>query len=195
MHQTRIIKLWQEADTRYQAFDSHTKEFISRNTVFNDLMACDGFAKIGTGMYSSVWSKDGRLYKINSNISGPIDGFYHWMKLCNEHPENPCLPKFGAMYQEGTRYCVELVQMEQTGDIQRSKDLVEIAKVNPYMMEAVQLAVKLAETNKQQIMTDDLTAKVVRFLDIHDENVMVRDGHYVLNDPISTITNFPIPVV
>lgn len=195
MHQTRIIKLWQEADTMFKLSDDRTKQMVGRNGLFADLMSRDGFNKIGTGMFSSVWSKDGRLFKINSNISGPIDGFYHWMRVCNDHPENPCLPKFGALYQEGNRYCVELVPMEHTGDVQYAKHLVEIAKVNPHMMEALELALKLAETNNTQIMTDDLTERAKKLLDIHDENVMVCRGHYVLNDPISSIQDYPIPVV
>lgn len=192
--QSHILDLWFKADLAYKEDTSDGKQLFSRNKRFFELMRHSGFTQLGKGMYSSVWAKDERVFKINSNINGPLDGFYHWMVACIQNPDNPCLPKFNGIDQRGDRYCVELVQMEHTGDVQRSKDLVEIAKVNPHMMEAVEMALKLARTN-WGYMPEELTDKVNKFLDIHDENIMVRDGHYVLNDPISTITNFPIPVV
>lgn len=193
--QSRILDLWFKADHAYKDDTDIGKQLFSRNSRFFELMRLDRFKQLGKGMYSSVWAKDDRVFKINSNISGPLDGFYHWMMACIQNPDNPCLPKFNGLDQRGDRYCVELNHMEHTGDVQRSKDLVEIAKANPFMMEAVEMALKLAVINKVTYMDDTLLDRVGKFLDIHDENIMVLNGHYVLNDPISTIINFPIPVV
>lgn len=157
-----------------------------------------GFYSLGSGMYSSVWRETatGRVYKINSNINGRLDGFYAWMLACMQVEDNPALPSFGELIQSGQRYCVELTPLYVQDQIICTDGLLKAIQSNDDLADAVLLALKtaanccghFAKQHFASYTTENITTRCMdTWLDIHKGNLLQRRGHIVLNDPIASL--------
>lgn len=161
MIQNRILDLYEAVDIGY---------------TFQQLMRNDGFKFIGTGMYGSVWEFDQKLYKINSTINGPYDGFYDWMLACMES-DNPALPKFGRLVRSGQAYCVELERLTPQQWMDGPEGVYSFAGNDFDFADAVIMAVKvMARATAQRQEHYDL--------DLGHRNIMMRGDQLVLNDPV-----------
>lgn len=197
MTQDDILSLFKSAQEQSKA-ESNEAAYVSVNSCFDALMLKSGYIKLGSGLYSSVWrrSVDRRIYKINSNINGPSDGFYAWMNACMQVTDNPALPKFGDVVQVGNRYCVELEQLSRQYSVSCNDSLWEFMAKNHDLADAVLLSLKVAANCAKNWcapvfqgseISDINLDYITNWLDIHSGNLMSRHGVLVLNDPIAAL--------
>ena len=204
MEQFNILEIWDNTQFQFDigvalAKSGNAACVRARQSYFDIEMKSHRFHLIGKGMFSSVWEKNRKYYKINSNVSGVNDGFYMWVYACMQNSDNPALPKFGDLIQSGQRYCVEIEPLNGQSNIICAYDLYKVARNDKHMFDAISLAIETSKLNmdlfESTYTPDTLNADLIdTYLDIHSSNMMMRGNQLILNDPIACVYN-PIPSI
>ena len=198
MEQNRILDIWLSSEQTYKSGLEEARQsghkFWPKQSVFIKSMEFYGYTLVGTGMFSSVWRKGTKFYKINSNISGVFDGFYAWAKACSDIHDNPALPVFGDMIQIDQRYCIEIEPLKTQHLINGPQSLYSAAMTSYHMQDAIVLAINTCLGGRENRYArnyhsfDEIIPDLIEtFLDVHSANLMKRGSQLVLNDPIASL--------
>lgn len=146
-------------------------EYIVKVKTFEKV---SGMKKLGSGCYSEVFEIDeNRVLKI---VNTTDSGYARFVALCKKNRHNPHLPKILYSGQWGGKqiYILErLTEDPYCDDNSYFRQAIREAH-NPFMTHATPEIAEIARILKDNNMTND----------IHNGNVMFRNGVPVVTDPV-----------
>jgi hypothetical protein len=156
-----------------------------------------GYQPLGSGLYARVYQKPGAKYVLKMFRSDDLC-YPNYVRMVKQHQDNPHFPKiFGRLVRVTSEYYAvrtEHLEWGYTKLDQPVRAFIANYAYRPSPEEQVALAQRYAQVIQQYprleeacklILTVSPEGKDECNVDIHSENVMLRDGFPVFTDPLS----------